>query len=131
MPVTPLPVSDLKSDGGLRRDAAPARAFHNRGRQRMLAGDFQTRRQGQQLGFVEGRQRNDAIRAAACLRSSVPVLSTTSVLTFSSTSSAAASLTSTPAIAPLPVATMIAIGVAKPSAHGQAIIRTATAFTIA
>ena len=62
---------------------------------------------------------------------SVPVLSTTSVSTFSIRSMAAASLMSTPACAPRPTPTMIDIGVASPSAHGQAMISTATAFTIA
>ena len=38
---------------------------------------------------------------------------------------------STPACAPRPTPTMIDIGVASPSAHGQAMISTATAFTIA
>ena len=39
--------------------------------------------------------------------------------------------TSTPSVAPLPLATMIDIGVASPSAHGHAMISTATAFTSA
>ena len=60
---------------------------------------------------------------------SVPVLSITSVLTRSRTSSASAFLINTPAAAPRPVPTMIDIGVASPSAHGQAMIRTATALT--
>jgi hypothetical protein len=38
-------------------------------------------------------------------------------------------LNSTPFCAAFPVATMIDIGVASPSAHGQAMIKTATAFT--
>ena len=62
---------------------------------------------------------------------SVPVLSTTSVSTFSRTSSASACLTRTPAVAPRPVPTMIDIGVASPSAHGHAMISTATALTSA
>ena len=61
----------------------------------------------------------------------VPVLSTTMVSTFSSRSSAAASLISTPACAPRPTPTMIDIGVARPSAQGQAMIRTETAATSA
>jgi hypothetical protein len=61
----------------------------------------------------------------------VPVLSTTSVSTLRSTSTASAFLNSTPAVAPLPVATMIDIGVARPSAQGQAMISTATALMIA
>ena len=44
---------------------------------------------------------------------------------------ASAFLNSTPTVAPLPVATMIDIGVASPSAHGQAMISTATALTSA
>ena len=58
---------------------------------------------------------------------SVPVLSTTSVSTFSSRSSASAERISTPAWAPLPTPTMIDIGVARPSAQGQAMISTETA----
>jgi hypothetical protein len=60
---------------------------------------------------------------------SVPVLSTTTVSTFSMTSSASALLIKTPAWAPRPVATMMETGVARPSAHGQAMISTATALT--
>ena len=61
----------------------------------------------------------------------VPVLSTTRVSTFSSRSSASAFLISTPARAPLPTPTMIDIGVARPSAQGQAMISTDTATTSA
>ena len=50
---------------------------------------------------------------------SVPVLSTTSVSTFSMRSSASAFLISTPAWAPRPTPTMIDIGVARPSAQGR------------
>ena len=62
---------------------------------------------------------------------SVPVLSTTRVSTFSNRSSASAFLISTPALAPLPTPTMIDIGVARPSAHGHAMISTDTAATTA
>ena len=61
----------------------------------------------------------------------VPVLSTTSVVTFSSRSSASAFFTSTPSCAPRPTPTMIDMGVARPSAHGQAMMSTATALTMA
>jgi len=60
---------------------------------------------------------------------SVPVLSTTTVSTFSSVSSTSASLMSTPSFAPRPTPTMIDIGVARPRAQGQAMISTATALT--
>ena len=62
---------------------------------------------------------------------SVPVLSTTSVSTARAARAPRRSCTSTPAVAPRPVPTMIAIGVASPSAHGQAMISTATALTSA
>ena len=58
---------------------------------------------------------------------SVPVLSTTSVSTFSMRSRASAFLISTPDCAPRPTPTMIDIGVARPSAHGHAMISTETA----
>ncbi len=58
---------------------------------------------------------------------SVPVLSTISVSIWRSFSIAAASRNSTPWDAPRPLATMIDIGVASPSAQGQAMISTATA----
>ena len=44
---------------------------------------------------------------------------------------ASAFLNSTPMVAPLPVATITESGVARPSAQGQAMMSTATAFTIA
>ena len=61
----------------------------------------------------------------------VPVLSTTIVVTFSRISSASALRISTPPSAPRPVPTMMDIGVARPSAQGHAMIRTATALTSA
>ena len=62
---------------------------------------------------------------------SVPVLSTTSTVTCPRRSSASAFFTSTPACAPRPTPTMMLIGVARPSAHGHAMMSTATAFTSA
>ena len=64
-------------------------------------------------------------------RVSVPVLSTTKVSTFSMRSSASAFFTSTPARAPRPMPTMMAMGVARPSAHGHAMMSTDTALTSA
>ena len=57
----------------------------------------------------------------------VPVLSTTSAESRPACSSAAALRISTPSCAPRPVPTMIAVGVARPSAHGQAMTSTVTA----
>ena len=61
----------------------------------------------------------------------VPVLSTTRVSRVRKRSIASASRNSTPAWAARPVATMIDIGVARPSAHGQAMISTETALSTA
>ena len=58
-------------------------------------------------------------------RVSVPVLSRTMVSIFCACSSASPPRMSMPISAPLPVPTMIAVGVASPSAQGQAMTRTA------
>ena len=52
-------------------------------------------------------------------------MSSTIALTLCAPSSASPPRISIPASAPLPVPTMIAVGVASPSAQGQAMIRTA------
>ena len=62
---------------------------------------------------------------------SVPVLSITMVSTRSNRSSASASRIRMPECAPRPTPTMIDIGVARPSAQGQAMISTVTAATSA
>jgi hypothetical protein len=51
------------------------------------------------------------------------------VLSLCAVSSASAERISTPCSAPLPVPTMIDSGVARPRAHGQAMIKTETAET--
>src|SRR3954463_7904771 len=57
----------------------------------------------------------------------VPVLSSTTVVTSPARCSASPPLISTPSSAPLPVATMTAVGTASPIAQGQAMMSTATA----
>ena len=57
----------------------------------------------------------------------VPVLSSTTVSMRRVDSSTSGPLISTPSWAPRPVPTSSAVGVARPSAHGQAMISTATA----
>ncbi len=57
----------------------------------------------------------------------VPVLSSTTVVTSPARCSASPPLIRTPSSAPLPVATITAVGTARPMAHGQAMISTATA----
>ena len=59
----------------------------------------------------------------------VPVLSITRILTLCMVSRAAASRKRMPREAAFPEATIMDMGVARPSAQGQATIRTATAFT--
>ena len=61
----------------------------------------------------------------------VPVLSTMTTWTVCITSRTSALRISTPLLAPRPMPTMTDIGVASPSAHGQAMIRTATALVTA
>ena len=61
----------------------------------------------------------------------VPVLSSTTVSSLWAVSSASASRIRMPAVAPLPVATVIDSGVASPNAQGQAMISTDTAATSA
>ena len=62
---------------------------------------------------------------------SVPVLSSAITLTSRNACKASPLRKSTPSSAARPVPTMIEVGVASPIAHGQAIIRTATALTSA
>ena len=62
---------------------------------------------------------------------SVPVLSKATTATRCANSSASASLMSTPCRAATPVPTMMAAGVARPSAQGHAITSTDTALRIA
>ncbi len=69
------------------------------------------------------------ITARSCMRPvvTVPVLSSTIVSTRRVDSSTSGPLIRMPSCAPRPVPTSNAVGVARPSAHGQAMIRTATA----
>src|SRR5690606_4404965 len=61
----------------------------------------------------------------------VPVLSTTRITALCNCSKAAAFLIRIPFFAPLPMLTMTDIGVARPKAHGQAIINTESALVMA
>ena len=116
--------TDLLGRGGR------AGAGQHGARQRMLAaglhggGQLQHRRLRRARGGVDGQQRRPA-----AVR--VPVLSKTTVFTAPARSNTSASRIRMPCRAAAPVPTMIAAGVARPSAHGQAITSTATAFTSA
>ncbi len=73
------------------------------------------------------RSGSTADRARACRRSACRSCRRSACRPMRSVSSASAFLISTPACAPRPVAVMIDIGVARPSAQGQAMISTAIA----
>ena len=84
----------------------------------MFAVRLDGRSRGQQL-LLRNRVSRDVVVRRGSPSVSVPVLSTTSVFTFSIRSIAPASFMSTPACAPRPTPTMIDIGVASPSGTGK------------
>ncbi len=121
-PSTPRPGVALKIDRDLAIDNPRLRAYiHHRAGQRMLGSLLDGRRQAQPR-IVDFRV--DHARLALRHR---PVLSSTSVFTRRSFSSASPPLISRPISAPRPVATITAVGTASPIAHGHAMISTATA----
>ena len=73
------------------------------------------------------RVAGDVDAGASCPVVTVPVLSSTTVSTRRVDSRTSGPLMSRPSCAPRPVPTISAVGVARPSAHGQAMISTATA----
>ena len=112
------------------REPLLLRGRNDRRRERMLAAPAPGSPRGAAIRRRAKPRRGRPARRRRGLPSvSVPVLSTTSVSTFSNRSSASAFLISTPDCAPRPTPTMIDIGVASPSAHGQAMISTETAAT--
>ena len=119
-PSTPRPSRFVKSS------TAPS----SRGRGRDRAGD---RVLGEVLERADEAQRlvvaSSAITSTSVILPlvTVPVLSSTTVSTRRVDSSTSGPLISRPSWAPRPVPTISATGVARPSAHGQAMISTATA----
>ena len=95
-------------------------------RDRVLARALGGARQPKQSSLARRRPRR---ARATRMRPSVtvPVLSSTIVVIRRVCSSTSGPLISTPSCAPRPVPTSSAVGVARPSAHGQAMISTATA----
>ena len=103
---------------GARRDRGGDRVLGRRTRPRRPAGAVRvSSRRGQRATSVS------AIRPVV----TVPVLSSTMVSTRRVVSSTSGPLIRMPSCAPRPVPTRIAVGVARPIAHGQAMISTATA----
>src|SRR5262245_1946974 len=129
VPVTPLPVTDRKSDTSARTRSlawAPVTMAAASGCSLPLS------RLAASLRISASVDPGATTALSRGLPSvSVPVLSMTRVSTRSSTSRASACLIRMPASAPRPVATMMDMGVARPSAHGHAMMSTATALTSA
>ncbi len=124
---TPLPGCRVEIRRRQHGEAASRRVLANGERQRMRGSLLERRRELQYFRLrCSPPARSRRLRAGGP-RSSVPVLSTTSTSSLPARSSAAAFLMRMPAPAPRPLPTMMAVGVARPSAHGQAITSTATA----
>ena len=122
VPTTPLPVSEVKSAAAPRlkpRSSAPLTTASASGCS-LLRSRLATSRNKSSSSTAPSRRR---WRGAACLRSGSRSCRRPAVSTFSISSSASAFLMRTPAQAPRPVPTMIDIGVANPSAQGQAMIK--------
>ena len=103
-----------------------SRGARDRLRDRMLGRGLDRAAEAQHLaagGAVSGVTPTSSIRPSV----TVPVLSSTIVSTRLVCSRISGPLISTPSCAPRPVPTINAVGVARPSAHGQAMISTATA----
>ena len=131
LPLTPLPVTDSKvADRHRARGRARARPRRSPRASGCSLPLLEARREPKQLASSNRRRALD--RHERGLPSvSVPVLSTTTVCHLLQDLERLGVSNSTPASAPRPVPTMIDIGVARPSAHGQAMISTATALTSA
>ncbi len=111
---------------GLER-VALARRGGDRRRDRVLGGVLERAGDGQQLGLVRRPAAGTTCASAIRPVVTVPVLSSTIVSTRRVDSRISGPLISSPSWAPRPVPTSSAVGVASPSAHGQAMISTATA----
>ena len=96
-------------------------------RDRVLGGVLERAGQAQHLVAVRRPRRGRRRRAPSRPVVTVPVLSSTTVSTRRVDSSTSGPLIRMPSWAPRPVPTSSAVGVASPSAQGQAMISTATA----
>ena len=129
VPIAPLPDGEVKSLTSPSVKLALLRGLEDRLRQRMLAAALDAGGEPQQFVFVEALGGDRSPTTFGLPSVSVPVLSITSVSMLSIRSSASASRIRMPECAPRPTPTMIDIGVARPSAQGQAMISTVTAAT--
>src|SRR5258708_5307213 len=128
LPVTPLPAgaSSSSTEASVRFRSFAARTIASASGCSLDRSTLATRRRISLSSNPEAGRIDTTLGLPSV---SVPVLSTTRVSIFSIRSSASAFWMRAPAGAPRPTPTMIDIGVASPSAHGQAMIRTLTAAT--
>ena len=99
----------------------------DRAADRMLRGRLEGACEPQRLGLGRARRRREGDERTAGRVVTVPVLSSTTVSIRRVDSSTSGPRIRMPSWAPRPVPTRSAVGVASPSAQGQATIRTATA----
>ena len=115
------------STRGQRRCPAGARPSAMARGDRVLGGVLERAGEAQHLALVDVRRRRRRRRGAIRPVVTVPVLSSTTVSIRRVDSSTSGPLMRMPSCAPRPVPTSSAVGVARPSAQGQAMISTATA----
>ena len=132
MPIDALAGDRLESRATVGSATPRSRAPRDdRGGQRMLADLLEAGGQPQQRRLVEAGERRRPSPASACPRSACRSCRRRACRPAPAARAPRRSRPARPASAPRPVPTMIDIGVARPSAHGQAMISTATALTSA
>ena len=115
-----------------RRDAARRGAINDGACQRMLAGFLESRRDARALRLrFHDAMVSTSMQAWACQPSMCRSCRAPAYRSRAGARWPGHPGTSTPSCAPRPLATMMEMGVASPSAHGQAMMSTATALTIA
>jgi hypothetical protein len=126
-PLHALPVSDSKTLASA-RGIPRAGAADDRARQRMLAGPLEAGRQAQQLALVEALGGHDRDQARLALGEGAGLVHHQGVHLVQDLDGLGV-LEQHAQGRGLPAATMMDIGVARPSAQGQAMISTAMALT--
>ena len=126
-PRTPLPVSASKSDTGASAIPRPSAPLHDRLGQRMLRAALEARGEPQQLGLVEARSPGAPRPAPAGLRSASRSCRRRACRPRQTAPAPRRRGPARRPARPRPVAVITDIGVARPSAQGQAMISTETA----
>ncbi len=128
MPMAPLPVGELKPLTSARTILRSFAARTMAAASGCSLARSTLAASAKHFRLFESRQPGRWRRPRACPRSGAGLVDDQRI-TFSMRSNASAFLIKTPACAPRPTPTMIDIGVARPSAQGQAMISTVTAAT--